>query len=250
MPTHNRTILLLLLIALFTGCKKPDGDPGPSLPDPSAPSIKLTTIGGTNSTLQATYLSTIVDSGFIGRITYIQGLGHAYLKSSNGAVIKPDWVATEGVQLREKQGKYSSSPGATQGIDFGSSVIWQVSKTILNPEINEVLPYKVPEIGDVNVKDSLRSSSTFKMIIDLDNPFTSLGKLDSISYLIRGKENSLIKKTDKLDSVDFSVAELKSLGKGKAYIQVEAYRFEIKTYSGFKVAFINKGVLNKPVWIY
>ena len=100
------------------------------------------------------------------------------------------------------------------------------------------------------MKDSLSSQVAFNMIIDLNNPFTNLGQLDSISYLIRGKSGSLIKKMGTLDSAGFSVEELKSLGKGKAYIQVEVYRFEIKTYSGFKVAYVNKGVLNKPIWVY
>ncbi len=250
MPTHKRFIQVVLLVIALSGCKEPDDGPEPTIADVAAPSIKLTTIAGTNSTLQATYFSTIVDSGFIGKITYIQGWGHAHFKSSNGAIIKPQWVATEGTQLNQKLGKYSSSPGNTQGIDFGSSVIWDVSETVLNPAIKEVLPYKVPEIGDVNVKDSLKSSAPFDMMIDLNNPFTNLGQLDSISYLIRGKETSLIKKMNVLAPAAFTVAELKSLGKGKAYIQVEVYRYEIKTYSGFKVAFINKGVLNKPIWVY
>ena len=250
MPNLNKIIILICGLLAVAACREPDDGPPPPVVDPAAPSIKLTTIAGTNSTLQATYFSTIVDSGFIGKITYIQGWGHAYFKSSNGAIIKPQWVATEGTQLNEKLGKYSSSPGNTQGIDFGSSVIWDVSETVLNPAIKEVLPYKVPEIGDVNVKDSLSSQVAFNMIIDLNNPFTNLGQLDSISYLIRGKSGSLIKKMGTLDSAGFSVEELKSLGKGKAYIQVEVYRFEIKTYSGFKVAYVNKGVLNKPIWVY
>ncbi len=235
---------------MAVACRKPDDGPEPVIPDPTAPPISLTTIPGTNSTLQATYLSTIADSGFIGKITYIQGWGHAQFKSSNGAVIKPAWVATEGTQLIERFGKYVSSPGNTQGIDFGSSIIWDVSETNLSPEIKEVLAYKVPEIGDVNVKDSLNSFFPFEMEIDLANPFTNLGPVDSVFYLIRGKQNSLLKKLGQVDAVMLSPAELQSLGKGKAYIQIEVYRYEIKTYSGFRVAYVNKGVLNKPIWVY
>lgn len=250
MHNHTRLIACIISLILLWSCKKDEGDTPPTLPDPNAPGIKLTTIKGTNSTLQATYFSTIVDSGFIGKITYIQGWAHAYFRSSNGATLKPAMVSAEGTRLTEKLGKYASSPGNTQGIDYGSAVIWQVQQTPLSPAINETLPYKVPEIGDVNLKDSLKATTPCKLIIDNTNPFTNLGSLDSISYLIRGKRGSLLKKMNTLDTAVFTVDELRQLGTGKAYIQAEAYRYEIKNYNGYKVAYINKGVLNKVVWIY
>lgn len=241
--------ILVLACLLFGACKE-EKKPEPDFSPPSAPGIKITTIRGTQATLQSVYFSTIQDSGFIGKITYIQGWGKALVKSTNGATLKPPLVATEGIKLTQKLGVFSNSPAGTQGIDFGNDVIWEVTQTNLNPQINEVLPYKVPEIGDLNVKDTLGLDQPLNLIIDSSNPFTNLGSVDSIFYSIRGRNGSISKKMGTLDSALFSIEELTSLGIGGAYIQAEAYRYEIKNYNGYKVAFINKGVLNKLVWLF
>lgn len=241
--------ITLFTVLAFSSCKE-DEKPAPEPPPVQAPSIHLSKIPGVQSTMQATYYSQRVDSGFIGFITYIQGWATSYYKSTNGATLIPQKVESEGVSLKANKGIFSYNPGNTQGIDYGSAVIWEVSATLHNPYILEEIQQKVPEIGDLNVMDSIPLHENLEVAIDMDNPFTALGSIDSVNYLIKSNYGRVIKREGGNTPVIFTPTDLMQIRKGEAYIQVEAFSIIYKTYGSYKVAYVNKGVFNKQVWFY
>ena len=221
------------------------------MPDPNEPPIKITMLPGCNASLQATYLSHVVDSGLIGNITFTQGWGKAIFHNASYQLQNPSSVSAEGITLKYNKGAYSNNPGSGPGIDFGSQIIWQVKGRQDIPDFNYTVNFKVPEIGNLNVGDSLNSGNDLALIIDSSNPFTSLGPLDSITYLLVGKKASFKIALGKLDTAHFASADLKKLGIGWAHIQAEAFRAEVRTFeASYKVGFVNKGVINRKVWVY
>lgn len=245
-----RATFTSLIVLLLLSCEdKKDTKPEP-LPDPDAPAYIFTRLKNANATLQATYLSWPADSGFIGTITFIQGLADATFESTLGVPIKPAEVRAEGERLIESQYVYRNKPGRDQGIDFGNDIIWQASAVSNMPAINEQLNYKVPEIGELTVDDSLNTAEILSLGIDLNHPFTNIGDVDSVNFFLFGKAAKLSYRTASTNSVEISSEEINSLGKGKAYLMVEAFRFETRTYQGYKVGYVNKGAFYKPVYIY
>lgn len=249
MPFPKQTYYLVLLVLLAISCKDNPAPTAP-IPDPKKPEIEFTRVKSANATLQATYFSTIEDSGLIGKITYIQGLAYAEFRNPAGQNANPKKIVVEGTTLTREGLYYKSDPGTTQGIDFGSSVSWHITGNDPVPDIDEDIMHKVPEIGNVSFKDSLDASKDLNLSIDINNPFTNLGSIDSVKFRIVGKKTTLSAASNSVDSIYFSSDKLIELGMGKAYIYAEAFYLEKKSYNGYNVAFINKGVLIKPIWIY
>lgn len=250
MKTKHLTYCLLCAMLVLKSCKD-DEKPKAPIAEVPAPGIRFSKVPGVNANMQACYYSELVDSGFIGYITYIKGWAHAQLKTTNGATLVPDTVETEGVALRASKGLFQFNPGDTHGIDYGSAVIWEVSKTLHNPYILENINSKVPEIGDLDVNDTLFLSESLNLSIDLNNPVTSLGsQTDSTVFFIKSNAGTILKRLPGNATVEISPTELMMLGTGEAYIQAESFRVIIKNYNGYKVAFINKGVFNKKVWFF
>lgn len=236
---------------VFTSCGDDDEPPQDQLPDPKAPEIPFRISQSADATFQATYYSTRVDSGIIGRITFFQGIGFAAFLTENGSLTSPKKIKLEGTELGVSKGIYTNAPGKSQqGIDFGSSVLWEVEGRGNIPDFDEEIMSPVPEIGNINIRDSVNSNKPLKLVIDTESPYTSLGQPDSVNYLLVGKRKSLARKTASLDTVSFTPEEVYSLGLGNAYIQAEAFRYQTRDYSGYEVRFINKGVFNKKVWIH
>ncbi|MDZ7847462.1 MAG: hypothetical protein U5L96_12195 [Owenweeksia sp.] len=137
---------------------------------------------GVDATLQATYFSTRVDSGLIGLITYFQGIAFAAFRAADGSLTSPGNIHAEGIQLNPKAGVYTNQPVTNQGIDFGSSVAWDIMGRNSIPDIDEDLAGAVPEIGDLSTGDSASVDSVRKLSIDLQSPYTKLGQIDSCAF--------------------------------------------------------------------
>ncbi len=240
---------IFLFFSILLSCKKEGENPLNLPPDPEKPSIPFREIKTADATLQATYISSIYDSGFIGNITYIQGIAFAQFKSKTGQAAVPKSVKAEAQALELENGIFQSTPVISQGLDFGSITEWEVIGQGDIPDFTENWNAKVPEIGDVNLKDTIEVSEDLWLGIDFDNGFTSLGAVDSIGYLIVGNSGELRQASASTDSLLFPSEDLKALGKGRAWIQVEAFRMEPRDFSGYKVLLVNKGVLTKAVWV-
>ncbi len=243
-------ILVSLAFLLLVSCKKEKEEEVPQ-PKAERPSLPLTNVAGTKATLQATYFSTLQDSGALGIITHFAGYGKALLHNLSDNQIATIRVKAELVPLFYKGNHFSNNPGSSQGIDFGSEIIWEIDGTGNVPDFTKVLQDAVPEIGDINVGDSINRSEDLALIIDQSHPLTNMrGSIDSVNYQLIGPKSSLRINTLWGDTVRLNPTQLQQLGKGQMYIQAEAYRQQMESFSGYTVAFVNKGVLLREVWLY
>lgn len=247
----TKIILLPLLLLLFA-CEKEPATTATIPNEVEQPGIPLTEYLNTNATLQATYHSSIADSNLLGKVTVFKGYGKAVFRNGNHQIKLPRRVAVEGTVLTSEKGYYTNYPGKSTGIDFGSSVNWEITgRGSEIPSFNNEVMYKVPEIGDVSVEDSIQLENELVMNIAMKSPFTDLGSgIDSVKYAIYGPNGVIRHKMPGLDAVLFTTSEINSLGSGSGYIEVEAYSVEVKDYNGYRVAFINKGVFHKKVALH
>lgn len=244
-----RIFLLLLGLGLLS-CGKDDPTPTPPAPQAKAPPLPFFQYESVRATLQATYRSKRVDSGMIGRITVFQGLGHAVFRDASGNLMAPSKIRLEGRQLSASQGIYRFLPqGSASGLDFGSEAEWEVTGQGNLPDFSESIAGGVPEIGRLNLEDTLYLDSIPILGIDLSSPYTRLGAIDSVIYRVAGPRNNLIFKTDDLNPVSLSLAQLQSLGRGQAYLQAEAFRLQDENYAGYPVRFVVKAVFDTGIWI-
>ena len=146
---------------------------------------------------------------------------------------------------------YYSSTQNEFGIDFGSTISWNVTGKGDIPDFSMNVDKKVPEIGDLNVQDSINTTDSLWLKIDTDNPFTFITQVDSVRLSVIGKlGNFSYSGTSTNDSVLIIPAVLKTLGLGKAYLKAEVVSYHKKSYQGYPVAFVNKGMFYKPVWLH
>lgn len=247
----RKRIALICVLALWICSCKDEKPAPPPIPDPEAPSLDFTLIKSADATLQATYISTISTENIVGTYTSFQGVAHCQFFNKKGDKTLAKDVICEGYTLEEKAGLYKSNIENEQGIDFGSSTSWQVTGQLDVPTFNKEVASKVPEIGDINIRDSIDSRDSVWLKINLQSAFTSLGNIDSVNFSLAGKTHELhYNLATANDSVALSPKQLKSLGTGKVYVKVEAYRIEVESQQGYKVAFINKGMFYKPLWLF
>ena len=246
---RKMAVLLCVFVLLVCSCK--EEKPSPPLPDPAAPTIEFTRIKTADATLQASYISTTIKEHQVGTYTTFQGVAHARFYDSYGRVSLPKSIVCEGYTLIENNGMYSSNIEDPQGIDFGSTTNWQITGNSDIPSFNKEVSNKVPEIGDINIRDSINSRDSSWLKINLQSAFTFLGNIDSVNFVISGKQSQLhYNISSPNDSIGLSPKDLKSLGTGKVYVKVEAYRIEVEKQQGYNVAFINKGMFYKSLWLY
>ena len=247
----GKRIVLIYTFALLLYSCKDDKPHSPVIPDPEIPRVEFTPISTADATLQATYISTIAEVSQVGSITTFEGVAHAKFFDLSGSIAIPKSVVCEGYVLEEKAGSYKSHTESEQGIDFGSTTSWQITGRADIPSFNKEVASKVPEIGDINIRDSINSRDSVWIMINLKSAFTFLGSIDSVNYSLTGRLNELhYNVASANDSIGVSPEELKTLGTGKVYIRVEAYRIEVENQQGYNVAFINKGMFYKSLWLH
>ena len=246
-----RLIHFAFVLLLIASCKDEKPDPLPVLPDPEAPEVNIPHIAGSRAVLQASYIGTLKQEPQIGSYTFYEGVAHARFQNDqlNPASVKQ--VICEGHLLEREMDIYYGSTNNAYGIDFGSTVIWEVKGSSDIPDFTYEVDYKVPEIGDLNVRDSINTLDSLWLRIDTQNPFTILGKVDSVNFSVIGKQAVVnLSVIDPKDSVVISPGQLTQCGKGMAYLKAEAIYIQKKSYQGYPVAFVNKGMFYKPVWLY
>lgn len=246
----NNCLNILLAAIIFISCKneKPNLPP---IPDPNEPTISLEKVSGAKAVLQATYVSTLKQESQLGTYTFFEGIAHAKFHNTNAQAASVREVVCEGHILDRDKDIYQSSSSNTFGIDFGSATSWAVNGKGDVPSFSNEVAHKVPEIGDLNVKDSLNIKDSVWLKIDIASPFTNIGSADSIRISIIGKSAEFhYAFTSVNDSALITPDFLKRCGQGKAYLQAEAIHYKQKSYQGYPVAFVNKGMFYKPVWLY
>lgn len=252
MKMMRTKILLLPIILLLFACEKDNTKMISTKSEINEPEIPVSEFKDADATLQATYYSCLRDSNLIGTITDFKGYGKAVFRNQSRQLDHPRRVRVEGTNLADDNGRFTNYPGKTPGIDFGSKVKWEITGLGSRiPTFHDDVMYKVPEIGDVNVKDSIFLEKELVMHIDDENPFTNLGnRIDSLKFTIYGPNTVISKKMPGNDAVLFKTSEVNGLGEGTGYIQVEAYSVDFKDYDGYRVAFVNKGVFHKKVTLH
>lgn len=247
----NRLLTIFVFGIILLSCKKESNAPIPMPSAPDAPKVKFTMVMDASATLQAAYIGTIKSENQIGTYTFYQGVAHAkFLNASNDPTTVRQ-ISCEGHLMERDKDIYHTAGSEDYGVDFGSSVQWEITGKNDVPNFNYIMPYKVPEIGNVNIHDSINSRDSLWLKIDTESPFTIIGDFDTLKISIRGsqKEMSYLLNTAN-DSVGLSPSQLASFGKGNAYVFAEAILIHKKSHQGYPVAYVNKGLFYKRVWIY
>lgn len=248
----KRLLLITTLTLGLMSCEKDQQMSEPTYKDLEFPKVPVSDYKFADATLQATYQSTLKDNGLLGYSTYYQGLGHAGFRSTAGSFEPCDEVKVEGQPLGTLNSRYEYNPGKDVGIDYGSSVSWEINGAGRIPDITHEVTEKVPEIGDITVGDSLELRKDLQLAVDNDSPYTQLGKVDSLVVRIIGQKGEFERRQGYGEPTIFaSSSELETLGKGPAYIQVSAFRVESLDFEGgYKIAFVNKGVFTRKIVLY
>jgi len=248
----KRLIILLSLSLGIFSCEKNQQATAPTYNKIDFPPIPVADYPFVDATLQATYQSTLEDQGLLGEVTLYQGLANASFRSEAGNLEQVEEVSTEGQALNVEDGKYVYNPGNDSGIDYGSTVSWNIMGEGRIPDITHALNQKVPEIGNISLEDSIELRQDLRLTIDNDSPFTELGKVDSLRMMIVGQKGSIeIRQSFKEPLIFTSSDDLSVLGKGPAYIQISAFSVNTVTFENdYRIAFVNKGVFTREVNFY
>ena len=247
----NRLLFYFTLGALLLSCKKEDEPNIPKPSDPQAPSIEFTIVNDASATLQAAYVGSLKHENQIGTYTFYQGVADAKFLNSAQSPATVSQIYCEGHLMERDKDVYHTAGTEEYGVDFGSSVQWEVAGKGDVPSFNYAVPFKVPEIGNLNIRDSINSRDSLWLKIDTESPFTIINDFDTLKISIRGNQKEMTYLLHTLnDSVAFSPSQLVDLGKGPAYVYAEAILIHKKSHQGYPVAYVNKGLFYKSVWIY
>ncbi len=245
-------LLAFVLLAAFACEKTEETTENPeNNNNPPAPAI---TINGTDAVLIAIQTSSTTEVPIIGTTVFVTGTASATFFDGNGGTtaLNAGKVECVGEELTNQNNAYFYQPSQNNpsGLSFGATVGWSVAGNGAVPAINEVYNKEVPEIGNVNgVGADVDRTSELTISFDPNNMHTDISDADSIMFNVFDKDGKLLSQTKATTqtSATFTAAEMGTLAEGFGFVQIAAYNFEVKDYSGYKVAFINQGANTKTV---
>lgn len=242
-------VLLIAAPITFISCDKDEEN---TTTDPANNQTPLPSIPGVSGVMAAINTSVVQNLPFVGEQTTFLGLAAAAFPDASGNLVSAGTVSVNGVDLSNTQNTYILTPGLTNptGITYGSSVSWEVTGGSGIQAFNHTFAAEVPKIGNLTGVGAEISQGDLTVGIDMNNPGTSLGTLDSIIYMISGPDgNRMITRAGNQRTHTFAASDVAAVGKGQGMVQVVGYRLAIETKNGKQFAFVNEGVFNKQVTI-
>lgn len=237
----SQIALAFLLIAGLTmaSCNKKDDDnpdpgtdPGTTNPTPQLGAGTLVAVKTLNTT----------DTP-IGPITTELGVGVAVFSNDNWSTF--DDAGT--VQLnsnaltKQSNNSYTFTPSITNptGIEFGNSVVWDVSGNGDVPAFSHTVQVPFPSVGAI-------TSSTDVSKAGYTLSVASVSNADSVYFQVGAVVKAL---AGNARSCEFSASELSSLGTGQSIIQVAPIRMTNAQYGGKTFYFINETTVSASATI-
>ncbi len=241
---------LAALLVVAIACEKTE-DPNSQNSTAPTPSI---TVKGVDAVLAAINTSSTTEVPVIGTTTIVIGTASANFFDGKGGSSRQNAGKVECIseELKNSDNSYFYQPSQTNpsGLSFGASVGWKVAGNGNVPAINEVYNKEVPQIGALTGAGSeVSRGSALTLGFNANDLYTDISSADSILFNVIDKNGKILSQTKgkSATSATFTASELGSLAEGFAFLQVAAYNYQIKDYSGYKVAYINQGANTKSV---
>ncbi|MBZ0241594.1 MAG: hypothetical protein K8F24_00120 [Bacteroidales bacterium] len=232
MQKMSQIALAFFLVAGLTlaSCNKkdddnPDPDPNPGTENPT-PQLGA-------GTLVAVKTLNTTDTP-IGPITTQLGLGVAAFSSDNWAsFLDAGSVQLDGNALtKNANNSYVFMPSVTNpmGIEFGSTVVWDVAGNGSIPAFSHTVQIPFPSLGAITSSTDVSKSGYTLSVASVSNADSVYFQVGDVLKVIAGNARSC----------EFSASELSGLGTGQSIIQVAPYRISNAQYGGKTFYFINE----------
>lgn len=232
MQKMSQIALAFFLVAGLTlaSCNKKDDDnpdpgtnPGTTNPTPQLGVGTLVAIKTVNTT----------DTP-IGPITTELGLGVAVFSSDNWATFTDAGALTlNGSALtKNANNSYVFMPSLTNpmGIEFGSSVVWDVAGNGSTPAFSHTVQVPFPSVGAITSSTDVSKAGYTLSVASVNNADSVYFQVGEVVKALAGNARSC----------QFSASELSGISTGQSIIQVAPYKLSNAQYGGKTYYFINE----------
>jgi hypothetical protein len=240
--SKNLFYLLLAVTISFSSCKKDEEEEDPTTPTASAPANPIPAPAGADGALVAVHTATYIDAPFVGEIYQPIGLGVAVFGNlSSGSFVNAGTVSLNSNNLAaQSNNSYVYTPSATSvsGIDLSSNIDWNVSGGNGFGAFTASPSNEIPSGPKYSGATTIARTSAFTL-----SSSTEIISADSTIFSVISPTNTLIKVVaGNVQSVEFSAAEMGTLGAGSGYVQITPYNYELQTLGGKQICLINEAV--------
>lgn len=240
------TVLMLALVVFSTSCGKDDDDDDTQTPNqPTATTIPpIDDADGIMVALKT--IAFINQLGFETEVPTNTAVA-AFGNMQTGDFVDVGAVDVDGnVLTKYENDSYVFTPSVTNpnGIEFGTNFTWNVAGGNGFAAFDHTVNMPFPSVGKItSATGTISSASPYTLSVQ------NVAGSDSVIFQIAGANgtNVLVTKVGNPSSHTFTAAEVASVGKGTAIIQVAAYRMDNATKGGKNIYFINETVVTEFV---
>lgn len=242
-------MLMLAGVVCFGSCKKDDEEDDDNTPTPSAaaPANPIPAPTGSDGAIVAVNTANYITAPIVGEIYQPIGLGvAAFGNLAAGTFVSAGTVSLNGNDLApQTNNSYVFTPSATNpnGITFDSGINWSVSGgngfgAFTASPVNE-MPSGPKYTGATSIpRTAAYTLESATQIIDADSTiFSVISPTNSIMKTVAGN----------VQSVEFTAAEMGTLGAGNGYVQITPYNLEAQVLGGKQIYLINEAVSTTSV---
>ena len=231
----SQIALAFFLVAGLTlaSCNKKDDDN----PDPNNPGNQNPTPQMGAGTLVAIKTLNSTDTP-IGPITTELGVGVAVFSSDNWVTFTDAGAVKLNGNALSKQANnsYIFTPSLTNpmGIEFGSSIVWDVAGNGSTPAFSHTVQTPFPSVGAITSSTDVSKAGYTLSVASVSNADSVYFQVGEVVKAVAGNASSYT----------FSASELSGLGTGQSIIQVAPYRLSNAQYGGKTFYFINETTIS------
>lgn len=242
MKTKNLMLLFLAGAICFSGCKKDEEEEPTSTPTAAAPSNPIPAPTGADGALVAVHTVTYTEVPFIGLTPTTIGVAvAAFGNLTTGSFANAGAISLNGNALTaQTNNSYVYTPSATDidGIDLSTNINWEVAGGNGFSAMSLSSSNEIPAGARYAGATTISRSAAF----ELENA-EQIISADSVIYSLISPDGNLMKTVaGNIGSVNFTAAEMASLGAGSGYVQIAPYNIEARTVDGKNIYLVNEAV--------
>lgn len=239
----NLFYLLLAGTVCLSSCKKDEEEEEePSTPTAAVPANPIPAPSGADGALVAIHTATYIDAPFVGEIYQPIGVGVAVFGNlSASTFVNAGTVSLNSNNLAaQSNNTYVYTPSATSvsGIDLSNNINWSVSGANGFGAFTASPSNEIPSGPKYSGATTISRTAAFTL-----SSSTQIISADSTIFSVISPTNTLMKiVAGNVQSVEFSAAEMGTLGAGSGYVQITPYNYELQTLGGKQIYLINEAV--------
>lgn len=235
--------MLLASSIVLSSCKKDEEEEeDPTVPTAAAPSNPIPAPTGADGALIAIHTANYVTAPIVGEIYQPIGLGVAVFGDLvAGTFVNVGTVSLNGTALSPQSNQsYTFTPSQTNitGLDLSSEINWNVGGGSGFSSFTASPNNEMPSGPKYSGASSIPRNAAFTL-----SSSTQILSADSIIYSVISPSGSILKTVaGNVSSVDFTAAEMGTLGSGSGYVQIAPYNIEAQIIGGKQIYLINESV--------